>query len=257
MTTTLTARPLAVLLAATISLTGFGALADSHEPPPRGVLESFMCSYLDGKDRDDLDSAIEYHLKQAKKAGITPPPAYLWTKFKGTAEAEMIWHNTYESTAAFGAQADAEAASSEMASVTDRYFSVVDCTPMLGMVSAIQQQDDTNDGEDSFVVSYACRTHQAPSPAAFGDLHRHINEELSGMAGASPTGTFVISPATGDPSGPNAVYVNVFENVSHWAAFDSELNGTESGQMLLRHFGAMMNCATNMWASEQVIADAD
>lgn len=257
MISTLAARPLAILLAAMISLTGLGAQADSHEPPPQGVLESFMCSYIDGKDRDDLDSAIQYHLKQAEKAGIPPAPAYLWTKFKGTADADMIWHNTYESTAAFGAQMDAEAASSEMAAVNDRYLSVVDCTPMLGRVSAIHQQDETNDGEDSFVVSYACRTHQAPNPAAFSDLHRHINGELNAMGEVSPTGTFGIAPVTGDPTGPNAVYVNVFENVSHWAAFDAQLNGTESGQMLLRHFGSMMSCATNMWASEQVIADAD
>lgn len=257
MTTTLTTRLLALLLAAVISLTGFGALAESQESPPQGVLESFMCSYLDGKDREDLNSAIEYHLKQAEKAGITPAPAYLWTKFKGTADAQMIWHNVYESTAVFGAQADAEAASSEMASVNERYLSVVDCVPMLGMVSAIHQQEETDDTDANFVVSYACRTHQTPSPAAFADLNRHINGELNAMGEVSPMGTFGIAPVTGDPSGPNAVYVNVFENVSHWAAFDAQLNGTESGQMLLRHFGSMMSCATNMWASEQVIDGAE
>jgi hypothetical protein len=257
MTTTLAARPLAILLAAMISLTGSGALADSHEPPPLGVLESFMCSFIDGKDRDDLDSAIQYHLKQAEKAGIPLAPAYLWTKFKGTADTQMIWHNAYESTAAFAAQMDAEAASSEMAAVNERYLSVVDCMPMLGKVSAIHQQEGANNGEDHFIVSYACKTHQAPNRAAFSDLHRHINGELTAMGETSPMGAFAIEPVTGDPSGPNAVYVNVFENVSQWAAFDAHLNGTESGQMLLRHFGSMMSCATNMWASEQVIADAD
>jgi hypothetical protein len=257
MTITRTARPLAFLLAAMISFTGLGALADSHEPPPQGVLESFMCSYLDGKDRDDLDAAIQYHLKQAEKAGITPVPAYLWTKFKGTADAEMIWHNTYESMVAFGAQMDAEAASSEMVAANERYLSVVECTPMLGRAMAIHERGDTNGGDGNFVVSYACRTHQAPNQAAFGDLHRHINGVMTAIGEASPTGTYGIAPITSDPMGPNAVYINVFDNVSHWTAFDAQLGGTEDGQMLLRHFGTMMSCATNMWTSEQVIAGAE
>jgi hypothetical protein len=257
MTPTLTARPLAILLAALISLTGFGALADSHEPPPQGALESFMCSFIDGKDRDDLNSAIEYHLKQAEKAGIATPPAYLWTKVKGNAPVDMVWHNAYESMAAFAAQLDAEAASSEMTAVNERYLSVVDCTPMLGRVSAIQQRGETNGGEGNFVVAYACRTHQAPDRAAFGDLHRHISGVTGAMGDTAPIATYAIAPVTSDPDGPNAVYFNVFENLTHWAAFDGQLAGSESGQMLLRHFGTMMSCSTNMWASEQVIGSAE
>lgn len=257
MTTTLTKRPLALLVASAITFTGLGALADSHEPPPQGVLESFMCSYLDGKDRGDLDSAIEYHLKQAEKAGITPVPAYLWTKFKGTADADMIWHNTYQSMTAFGTQMDAEAASSEIASANERYLSVVRCTPMLGKVTAVHLREGANNGSNNFVVSYACKTHEPPNPADLRDLSRHISGVAGSMGESAANGTYWISPVTTDPTGPNAVYVNVFNNVSHWTAFDAQLTGTESGQMLLRHFGSMMSCATNMWGSEQVIGGAE
>ena len=257
MTTTLTKRPLALQVALAITFTGLGALADSHEPPPQGALESFMCSYLPGKDRDDLNSAIEYHLKQAEKAGITPVPAYLWTKFKGTAEAEMIWHNLYESMAAFGAQMDAEAASSEIASANERYLSVVGCTPMLGRAMTIHEREAPGSTDGTFVVSYACKTHEAPNQADLADLSRHISGVAGSMGDVGPLGTYGIAPVTTDPNGANAVYINVFRNVSHWTAFDAQLTGTESGQMLLRHFGSMMSCATNMWSSEQVIGGAE
>jgi hypothetical protein len=109
------ARRLAYLLAPVLAIAGFNALADAHEPPPPAVLESFLCNYVDGKDRGDLDSATEYYMRQAEKAEISTPSAYLWTKVKGAGPAQLIWHNVYENLAAFGAQMDAEAASSEIA----------------------------------------------------------------------------------------------------------------------------------------------
>ena len=77
----------------------------------------------------------------------------------------MIWPNAYESTAAFATQRDVEAASSGMVAVNDRYLSVVDC-----------------------------RTNQAPNPAAFSDLHRHVNGELTAMGETSLMGSVAIAP---------------------------------------------------------------
>ena len=39
-------RRLAYLLASVLALTGFGALADGHEPAPQPALESFLCNLL-------------------------------------------------------------------------------------------------------------------------------------------------------------------------------------------------------------------
>ena len=111
-------RRLAYLLASVLALTGFGALADGHEPAPQPVLESFLCNYNPGKDRGDLNSATDYYLKQAEKAGINTPDAYLWSKIKGTG-ADMVWHNVYESIPAMAAQLDATGASSECREVGD------------------------------------------------------------------------------------------------------------------------------------------
>ncbi len=245
---------LAFVLVPVLIFSGLNAFAQSEEPPAPGVLESFLCSYVDGKDRGDLDAATDFYKKQAAKAGVKTPQAYLWTKVKGTSDAQVIWHSLHASLAAFGAQLDAEAASAEMTAVTERFESVVNCTPLLGEVMPVHRRGEMDPAANRFIVSYACRTMGVPNPTDFADLNRHIAGVLGGMGDASPLATIAVSPITSDPTGPNAVYFNLFENVSGWAAFEQQLAGSESGQMLIRHFTSMLNCATNMWASEQVIA---
>jgi hypothetical protein len=103
-----------------LAVPGFNASADSHASPPvQPALEAFFCNYNPGKDRDDLDSATNFYMKQAKKAGFTTPNAFLWTHNKGTAPADIVWMNVHESLVAYGASDDAAAASSEMAGVHD------------------------------------------------------------------------------------------------------------------------------------------
>ena len=242
---------LAQLLACVLAFTGFGALADSHEPAPPGALESFLCNYNPGKDRGDLDSATDYYLKQADKAGINTPDAYLWTKIKGTG-VDMIWHNAYESVAAMAAQLDATGASSEMADVMARYDTVADCMPMAGEARSVHQSEGAEDAPVAFVAAYACRTDGMPNAAEMGDLNDHIGG-VFGAIDTAPIATYAITPITTDPTGPHVVYFNLFESASAWAALDATLNGTAGGQMLVRHFGSMLQCQTNLWASEQVI----
>ena len=249
--TTLSGR-LAYLLASVLALTGFGALADNHEPAPQPALESFLCNYNPGKDRGDLNSATDYYLKQAEKAGINTPNAYLWSKVKGTG-ADMIWHNVYESVAAMAAQLDATGASSEMTDVLARYDTVADCMPMAGTVTAVHQTEGSDGGEGAFVAAYACRTDGAPDPMAMGDLNSHIGGVCGAIGETAPIATYAITPITTDRAGPHVVYFNIFESASHWAALDAALDGSAGGQMLVRHFTSMLQCDTNLWASEQIV----
>ena len=245
-------KRLAYVLATVLAVTGLGAFADGHEPAPQPVLESFICNMNPGQDRGDLDSATDYYMRQADKAGITPPAAYLWTKIKGTG-ADMIWHNVYGSMGEFAAQLDATGASSEMAAVTARYDTVTDCMPMLGGVNVIHERSEDNGGEGAFVAGYACRASGHSTQADYADLNRHIGGVFGEMSDA-PIATYMITPMTTDIDGVEAVYFNVFESASHWAAWGGEINGNGTGQMLVRHFNSMLDCSTNLWASEQVVA---
>ena len=58
------------------------ANADSHAPPPPGVMETYACMFNPGKDMDDLMAARDYYVKQAEKAGIKLGDEFVWTPIK-------------------------------------------------------------------------------------------------------------------------------------------------------------------------------
>ena len=75
---------LAVALFFAITPLSDTAWADNHaSPPPMFVLESFGCSYRDGKDEDDLSAVRDAYVKAADKAGISKPRSIVWNRFKG------------------------------------------------------------------------------------------------------------------------------------------------------------------------------
>jgi len=245
-------RNLTYLLFPLVAFVGLQAQADSHEaPPPPGALETFFCTYNDGKDRGDLDAATSYYLKQADKAGITPPPAYLWTLNKGTSPADIVWLNAHESMAAFAAADDAGLGSPELAAAQTRFDSVGDCTPVLGLVSQIYTADPgpKYDGRTA-VASYACSFRKGIGPDAMGDLAGHIASVNAGMGDDSAAAVFQVVPQN---AGPDVVLLAVGEGTSGWNRHLEALGASEAGQGLLRHFNTILECEMNLWRVEQIV----
>jgi hypothetical protein len=255
--TTQQIQKLTWLLLPLLAVVGLNVRADSHEaPPPPGALEGFFCTYNAGKDRSDLDSATSFYQKQAEKAGISRPPAYLWTHVKGTAPVDIVWVNAHESLVAYGAQADVEAASSDMAAVNERYDSVASCVPNLATVTPIIAPDpDADYADGATLATYACKFRAGSGPAALGDLTGHIADVNAGLGDAGLGSAFQIVPLTSDLQGPDVVFVARAESTAAWATNLAALNTTPAGQSLLRHFNAVVDCGMNLWTSEQLIGD--
>ena len=156
------------------------ARADSHAAVAPSVLESYACSYKPGKDREDLDKLRDFYLKQAEKAGIAAPPAWLWTLNKGAAPVNFVWLNVHESLTAFGGTDDAIAASPEMAEAFERADTVMACQAGLGMFR--QTYGGEMQESDSSVVSFGCGFREGSGPATMDALHAQI-ADLNEMAG--------------------------------------------------------------------------
>jgi hypothetical protein len=233
---------------------GLNVSADSHEPPPPAGLEGFFCTYNSGKDRDDLDSATEFYLKQAEKAGITAPPSYVWTHLKGTAPVDFIWLSVHESLVAYGEFSDAGAASSEMAEVLDRYDTVATCQPNLAVgVPVIAPDPDADAPASATLATYACKIRGGGGTDVLGDLNGHIVDVNEAMGDAGLAAAFQLTPLTSDPQGPDVVLVAAAENTAAWTRYISGLNTSPGGQSLIRHFNAVLDCGMNLWISNQVI----
>jgi hypothetical protein len=223
------------------------------------VLETFFCNYNPGKDRDDLDAAKNYYLKQAEKAGITPPDTFLWTHTNGAAPWDILWHNVHESLVAFGAADDAGAASAEMAGVGARFDSVGTCTSGLATVSAVipppEGSNATPDG--GTLATYACNLQPGSGPDALPDLVSHIARVNKGMGDAGLEAAFQILPMATSPQTPDVVLVAGAGSSTAWATNITTLNTTPAGQSLLRHFNAVVDCSLNLWRSEQIVGGDD
>lgn len=245
---------LAYLLFPLLALTGLNAHADSHVPPPPGTLEAFFCTYNAGKDRDDLDAATSFYLKQAEKAGYATPTSYLWTLNKGTGPADIVWLNTHESLSAFGTSSDAFAASEDMAAAGERFNTVANCQPNLGMVSTVFAREGADDGGGATALAtYACNFRPGVGPANMLGVHTSISEWNKSLGDDALNGVYQIVPLTGNAQTPDVVMVAVAENTAAWAAHIESLGASPAGQATAGVFGAVLDCSTSLWWSEQIV----
>ncbi|MCZ6860998.1 MAG: hypothetical protein O7I42_12120 [Alphaproteobacteria bacterium] len=118
-------RMLACLMALGLAFSGFATQA--ADAPPSVLLETFACSYHDGKDMDDLLAARDYMVKQADKAGVSLAPSYVWSRFKGGPDLDTIWFTVHEDLTAFAAESEAFGAAPELAGVNARFGTVASC----------------------------------------------------------------------------------------------------------------------------------
>jgi hypothetical protein len=252
-------KKLALLLLPLLALAGLNVNADSHEAPPApAVLETFFCNYNPGKDRDDLDAAASFYLKQAKKAGITPPNAILWTHTNGGAPWDILWHNVHENLVAFGKADDAGAAAPEMAAVSARLDSVATCTTNLATVTAvIPPPADSTPPDGGTIATYACMFQPGMGPDALPDLATHIAGANEAMGDAGLNAAFQIVPMASSPQSPDVVLVAGAGSTTAWANNVVAVNTTPAGQSMLRHFNAVVDCNLNLWRIEQVVGGND
>ncbi|MFP6836988.1 MAG: hypothetical protein VB948_12885 [Pseudomonadales bacterium] len=240
---------ISVMILPVLILFGFNTQAEEAQSP--GVAEVFQCSYNDGKDWDDLMSTRDYFLKQSDKAGITPPPSYVWSRYKGGPPLDFIWFSIHADLAAFGANADAGAASSDMASVLPRFYTVASCREELGTMNTVFQRDG-GDGP-VFLSSYACNYRPGAGPGSQADLNSHIVGALEAMGDNAPQAVYTIEPITSGPNSRDVYLFDVHQSATAWTNFQGTIVGEADGQALARHFEAVLDCDQSLWNAQQVV----
>jgi hypothetical protein len=241
------------VLISLLTLTGFSVKAE--EAPPPAILEAFQCSFIAGKDRDDLMAARDYYLKQAQKAGIEPESAYVWWLYKGQVPFDFVWFNLHANLGAFGASADQGAASSEMAGVRDRFYSVANCSSGISVVMPVFQRVAPGEAAPNLISSSACQLRRGAGPDDVDDLRGHINDVMTSMGDNSPLFAFMIDPITGGPNAADVFLVAVSDSVSGWTTFAGGL-GTPAGAQLGRHLNSVLECELSLWNGEQVVGNS-
>ena len=238
-------------------LLSFGA-AQAEEASPPVLLESFACSYHDGKDRDDLLTARDYMVKQAAKAEMSLTTSYVWHRYKGGPDLDHVWFSVHESLATFAAQSEAFGAAPEMADVEARFESVAECDSNIAMARPVfQGSESSNDGGTAFIASNACMVQPGTSPADLIDLENHIRDVLGGISEYNASSVFMATPMTAGPNSADAYLFAVHPSQSQWAATSAAFQASAGRDSLVRHFQAVLDCKTSLWFSEQVVGEAE
>ena len=230
----------------------FTISAGAEETQPPGMLETWTCSYLPGKAEKDVMAARDYYVRQAAKAGVDIGPAFMWSLVKGDIAFDLIWHAPHENLAAYAASADEQAAADELSDVTARFYSAADCTPRLGIVRNVFERAERGDGT-KVITSFACGLRGGVSPADIADLEGHAARVFDSMGENAPDSSLSITPTTGGPTSPDYVIFNVFDSMTAWSDFVTELLGSADGQQLGRHLANVAECTQAIWTSQRVI----
>ena len=251
------ARVLAVSLFAALPMSGT-VWADNHAAaPPTFIMESFACSYRDGKDADDLAAARDNYLKVADKAGIRKPRSLVWNRFKGGPDVDFLWINLHPDLATFAAHTE-DMARPDMSGAVDRFNSMSQCVSNVSTARALYnggQPPVTN--PPGLVESYGCFFAEGRGPSDLPDLGNHIARANSAMDNTESLVVVGTNPMTPGPGTPHRFVFGVHEDMSTWAARAAAMQSSEAGQSLMRHFSSVFgNCYAALWTT-QVMVEGD
>jgi len=215
--------------------------------------EVFACTYKGNSNMDDLLKARDNYVKQAKKAGITLPPAFLWSNIKGGSDADVLWFNYYQNAAQYGAITDAIQASSSMTAAVQKFYNVSDCQSFLLKQEEIFTGGEAYTGQTTYIDSYACNYRDGAGPSSLRDLKAHTNAYLKAAGNYKSFRFFQQNAMTPSKNSPDVRFYGVHNNAADWGMRDDSLTTSEDGQALNRHWQAILDCTAAHWSGQQVV----
>ncbi len=248
-------KSLAFLFAVLLAFTGIAGHAAEAQPP--GVLATFACNFKDGKDMDDLMSARDYYVSESKKAGVSTPEAYVWSRFKGGVPFDHIWFDLHANLADFAAGAE-EYRNADMSKVDDRFEAIETCEANVSTVRPLFQGGETSPPNGSaFISSNACSFRDGAGPETMADLEGHVGVVLGGLDEYKSVSIFTATPITQGPNSADIYIFSINANPSAWAASVAAVQSSPGGPGLGRHFNGTLDCSSSLWFAEQVVGGED
>jgi len=218
------------------------------------IREVYMCNFLDGKDMNDMLSARDYYLKQAKKSGIATPTAFVWTPYKGNSSADLLWFNNHKNMMEFAKQADEFNGSTAMASAITRFNSVVKCNSILASRDTMFEGGEPPVATPPAIISSnACMFKGNILPADISDFKQHVGEVLGSIPAYKNAVLYASSPLTPANNSADLYLYSVHENLSSWASKRVAFEASKGAAALGRHFQSMLDCTTSLWIGQRVV----
>jgi hypothetical protein len=219
--------------------------------------EVFICDWNDGQGMDELMQARDYYVRQAERAGITLPPAFVWTPVHvGPGTPELLWFQYYENGTQYGEFGEAMAAADEMNDVQARFDRVGTCRSGLFTQEPVyvgSKMDTLN--PPSYVVSSACNFRSGRiDQVALDDFKNHLAGVLGSSGNYENYAIYTRQSVTRSPDTPHVRFFSVHDNALDWGRRQDAFPSIEGAAMLGRHFNDLFDCSQSHWMGQNVIA---
>lgn len=243
----------AVIGSIILFLGAFGFTLQAHA----AVGEVFVCEWTDGPDMDGLMSARDYYVRQAEKAGYTPPPAFVWTPVKvGPGAPDLLWFNYYDNATQYGEMTVAFDAAPEMAEVNPRFDRVATCRSGLFNQEEAFNGGEELDGPPAYIVSSACNFRSGSFNAEdLADFIGHLSDVLGSSGNYKDYLLFQQTSITRGANTPDFRLFSVHNDAAAWGARNDAFPGMEGAAALGRHFRTTFECTQNHWSGQRVIGE--
>jgi len=253
----LSLRTTTAVLYAILFNVSFFATAQAAESP--AVVEGFGCNFLDGKDINDLDKAIDYYT--ARRSKVDSPElqkmgSVVWVPYRGNVAVDFVWINNNITLNGWGKSNLAFESSKEGQAMQQKFDEVADCVGSSLQTTEVLFSTDEDLADDDEVLIEAYRCHLRPgktmadSDAAIAEW-RPVFEKAVEATNAA-TVVFRRLPIISG-SGFDLNYVVVWDDTATYAmassAFLSNPANTRSGEL----FAAAHSCESAMFKGRIVV----
>ena len=216
-------------------------------------MESWTCSYKEGKGLNDLLAARDFELKQAEKAGIDLGNQFLWSLYKGDRDFDFVWQAPHDSWAAFNQRQDSIFASAQMSKAQARYDDIATCRGVMGALNVLHSRGVGTESDNYVVASNACRIKDGVSREDMVDLENHIAGIRTAMGDQAPLMTASIRMFTTGPNTPDWVTFSTYNNMTQRGDSVTTMRQMEQAQSLFRHRRTKLDCSFSLWRGQQVM----
>jgi hypothetical protein len=219
--------------------------------------EVFICDWQDGQGVDELMQARDYYVRQAEKAGITLPPAYVWTPIHvSSGGPDLLWFQYYENGTQYGEFGEAMAAAEEMNDVQARFDRVGTCQSSLFNQTPIYQGSKMDTvTPPSYLVSSACNFRSGRiDQAALEDFQNHVAGVMGASGNYENFAIYSRQPITRGADSPHVRFFSVHDNALDWGRRQDAFMSMDGAASLGRHFDDLFECTQSHWMGQNVIA---
>jgi hypothetical protein len=250
-------RKITIPVAAFFCLIGMQAYADGHEMETPAIVDTFACSYNNGKDDKDLDGAVSFFNQQVDKLDndvVNQGSHWVITPVRSSLPADFYWLSASPNLTAWANGNAAYSASDEGQAADDRFAKVAACTSNSWMSEQVYgDQGPQEPGATTILEAAGCTLREGKTMSNVRAVEANFVSEAK--AAGLDMRIFRFSPMYTDGS-VDLVYFAGYDSTDSYVANNNTGWNTKGLRVANAFFEMVMDCGAGLYNAENVRAGA-